>query len=87
MYGIHYLIVFDYISLSQGTTGPARESEDYPQRPQMEEKKTNAPITPIQPFPGDSAPLGVINTAVARGRNGSHCREGVGTDPQGRIPG
>ena len=26
------------------------------------EKKTNAPITPTRTLPGDSAPLGVINT-------------------------
>jgi hypothetical protein len=28
------------------------------------EKKTNAPITPVRPLPGDSAPLGVIDTAA-----------------------
>ena len=37
-------------------------------------KKTNAPITPIRPLPGDSAPLGVINTAASRGGNESHSR-------------
>ena len=40
------------------------------------EKKTSAPITPIQPLPG--APLGVINTAATRGGNGSHSRGGGG---------
>ena len=44
MYGIRYLRVFDYVSVSQCATGPARESELYPERLQME-KKTNAPIT------------------------------------------
>ena len=39
------------------------------------EKKTNAPITPIRPLPGDSAPLGV-NTTATRGGNGSHSRGG-----------
>ena len=43
----------------------------------MERKKqTNAPITPIRLLPGDSAPLGVINTAATRGGNGSHSRWG-----------
>jgi len=50
------------------------------------ENKTNAPITPIRPLPGDSALLGVINTAATRGGNGSHSRGGGGTDPQGHIP-
>jgi len=68
MYGIRYLRVFDYVSVSECATGPARESEVYPKRPQME-KKTNAPITPIRLLSGDSAPLGVINTAATRGGN------------------
>ena len=53
----------------------ARESEVYPRRPKME-KKTNAPITPTRPLPGDSAPLGVMNTAATRCGNGSHLKEG-----------
>jgi len=51
------------------------ESEVYARRPQME-KKTNAPITPIQPLLGNLAPLGVINTAATRGGHGSHSRGG-----------
>jgi len=47
MYGIGYLRVFDYVSVSWCATGPVREMEVYPERPQMEGKKTNAPITPI----------------------------------------
>jgi len=38
--------------------------------------KTNAPIIPIWPLPGDSAPWGVMNMTATRGRNGSHCRGG-----------
>ena len=72
----HYLRVFEYVSVSECATGPARESEVDPKRPQME-KKTNAPITPIRPLPGDSAPLGV-NTTATRGGNGSHSRGGGG---------
>jgi len=56
MYGIRYLRVFDYVSVSWCATGPVRESEVYPERPQME-KITNAPITPIRLLPGDSSPL------------------------------
>jgi len=41
MYGIRYLRVFDYVSVSECATGPVRESEVYPERPQME-KITNA---------------------------------------------
>ena len=41
-------------------------------------KKKNAPITPIRPLPGDSAPLGVVNTAPTRGGNGSRFRGGGG---------
>ena len=78
MYGIRYLRVFDYVSVSQCATGPARESEVYPKRPQMEKTKINAPITPIRPLPGDLAPLGVISTATTRGGNRSHSRGGGG---------
>jgi len=46
--------------------GPARESKVYPRRPQFE-KNTSAQITPIRPLPGDSTPLGAINTAATRG--------------------
>jgi len=48
--------------------------------------KTNEPITPIRPLPGDSALLGVTNTAATRGGNGRHSRGGGGTSPQGHIP-
>jgi len=41
-------------------------------------KKTNAPITHIRLLPGDSAPLGVVNTAATGGGNGSHSRGGGG---------
>jgi len=40
MYGIRYLRVFDYVSVSECATGPVRESKVYPERPQME-KTTN----------------------------------------------
>ena len=39
-------------------------------------KKTNAPITPIRPLSGDSAPLDVIHTAATRGGDGSYSRGG-----------
>jgi len=48
--------------------------------------RTSAPITPIRRLPGDSAPLGVINTAVSRGGKEVHSRGGGGTGPQGPIP-
>jgi len=38
MYGIRYLRVFDDVSVSECATGPARESEVYPERPEMEKK-------------------------------------------------
>jgi len=41
-------------------------------------KRTNAPLTPIRPLPGDSAPVGVTNTAGTRDGNGSHSRGGGG---------
>ena len=78
MYGIRYLRVFDYVSLSECATGPVRESEVYPERPHMEKKITNAPITPIRLLPGDSSPLVVINTAATRGREEIHSRGGGG---------
>jgi len=37
MYGMCYLRVFNYVSVSQCTTGPARQSEVYPSQPQVEE--------------------------------------------------
>ena len=49
------------------------------------EKITNTPITPIQPLPGDWAPLTVINTEATRGGNGSHSTGGKGTCPQGHV--
>jgi len=69
--------VFDYVSDSQCATGPAREGEVYLEWPQMEKPTKNAPINSIRLLPGGSAPVGVINTAAARGGNGSHSR-GVG---------
>ena len=85
MYLIRYLRVIDYVSVSECATGPVRESEVHPERPQVK-KITNAPNTPIRLLPGDSAPLGVINTAATRGGEGSHSRGGGGTGPQGHIP-
>jgi len=52
MYGIRYLRVFDYVSVSWYATGPARESEVYPRPPQIGGGKTSALISPIQPLPG-----------------------------------
>jgi len=78
MYGIRYLKVFDYVSVSYCATGPVREREVYPERHQME-KKTNAPITPIRLLPGDSSPLVVINMAATQSRGGEenpHYRRG-----------
>jgi len=49
------------------------------------EKIINASIAPIRPLPGDSSPLGVINTAATRGWNWSHSRGGGRTGPQGHI--
>jgi len=40
----------------------------------------------IRRLPGDSAPLGVINTAVTRGGKEVHSRGGGGDRPQGPIP-
>jgi len=75
MYRIRYLRVFNYVSVSECATGPVRESEVYPEQSQME-KKTNAPITPIQLLPGDSSPLVVINKTGTRGRKKSTLEEG-----------
>ena len=80
------LKVFDYVSVSQCATGPARESEVYFKRPQMEKTKTNAHITPIRLLPGNSAPLGVINMAATRGGNGSHSRGGGGLVSKNTSP-
>jgi len=38
MYGIRYLRVFDYVSVSECPAGPARESQVYPSQPQMAKK-------------------------------------------------
>ena len=80
-----YSTVREYVSVSWCAIGPVRESEVYPERPQME-KITNAPITPIRLLPGDSSPLFVINTAATRGGEEIHSRGGGGTGPQGPIP-
>jgi len=42
MYGIRYLRIFDYISVSKCSTGPARESEVYSRRSQMGKTKEAA---------------------------------------------
>jgi len=84
MYGIRYLRVFDYVSVSECATEPVKESEVYPERPQME-KITNAPITPIQLLPDYSSPLVVINTAATRGGKEIYSRGRGGTGPQGPI--
>ena len=92
MYGIRYLRVFDYVSVSWCATGPVWESEVYPERPQMEEKKTNAPITPIRLLPSDSAHLVVINTksgeeyADTRGGEEIHSRGGEGPVRKDQFP-
>jgi len=61
MYEICYLRVFEYVSVFECAVGPARESEFILDG--LRQKSTNAPITPIRLLPGDSASLGVINTA------------------------
>jgi len=74
-----YLRVFDYVSVSQYATGPARETWNEVYLDGLRwEKKTNTPITPIQPLSGDSAPLGVVNTVTTRGGNETHSRGGGG---------
>jgi len=44
----------------------------------MEQKITNAPITPIRLLPGDSSPFVVINTVDTRGGEEIHSRGGGG---------
>ena len=41
MYGIRYLRVFEYVSVSWCATGPARESKVYTKRPEMEKNLTH----------------------------------------------
>ena len=92
IYRVRYLRAVGYFSMSQRATGPARERKVCPRRSRMEGSvslgyplsvfnknstlRTSAPITPIRRLPGDSAPLGVINTAVTRGRMELHSRGG-----------
>jgi len=45
MYGIRYLRVFDYVSVSECAIGPAREREVSPKRPQMEKKNQRITLT------------------------------------------
>ena len=75
MYGIRYLRVFDYVSVSSCVTGPVRESEVYPERPQME-KITNAPVTPIRLLPGDSSPLVEFTRQILEAERKSTLEEG-----------
>ena len=49
-------------------------------------KQTSPPITPIRRLPGDSAPLGGMNTAATKGGEEVHSRGEGGTGPQGPIP-
>jgi len=62
-----------------GTSSPLPGALQEDARPDGLTWKINAsaPITPIRPLPGDSAPLGVINTAGTRGRNAEIRRGGV----------
>ena len=77
MYGIRYLRVFDTSQCLSALLGrPGRVN--FILNGLRWKKKPNAPITPIRLLPGDSAPLGVINTAATRGGNGIHYRGGGG---------
>jgi len=49
-------------------------------------RKDQRTYTPIRPLPGDSAPLGAINTAVTRGGAGIRSRGEGGPVPQGPDP-
>jgi len=62
--------------MSQCSTGLARERKVCPVSDGR--IRTSAPITPIRRLPGDSAPLGVIDTAVTRGRKEFHSMAGWG---------
>ena len=77
MYRIRYLRVFEYVSVSECATGPVREREVYPERPQME-IITNAPNTPIRLLSGDSSSLVVIKKAATRVGEEIHSRGGGG---------
>jgi len=72
MYGIRYLRVVDYVSVSHALLGrPGREKFILND---LRWRKKDAPITPIRLLPGNSAPFGVINTTVTGGGNGSPSR-------------
>ena len=49
-------------------------------------RKDQRTYTPIRPLPGDSAPLGAINTAVTRGGADIRSRGEGGPVPQGPGP-
>jgi len=63
IYGMHYIMVIGYFSMSQGRLGRV----GFVLHALGLKKKSSAPITPIQALPGDSAPLCAINTAATRG--------------------
>jgi len=74
MYGIRYVRVFDYFSVYQCATGPAREVEVYPGRPQMGKVKAAHISLPYDHCPVTQHPemklkkrLSAINTAATRG--------------------
>ena len=86
MYGVRYLRVFDYVSVSECATGPVRESEVCPERPQMI-KITNAPITPIRLLSDDSSNLVVMNTAeILVSEKKSTLEEGGGLVRKDQFP-
>ena len=86
MYGVRYLRVFDYVSVSECATGPVRESEVCPERPQMI-KITNAPITPIRLLSDDSSNLVVMNTVeILVSEKKSTLEEGGGLVRKDQFP-
>jgi len=52
----------------------------------MEEKKTNAPITPIRLLPGDSVPLVVIKRQILEAEKKSTLEEGGGPIRKDQFP-
>jgi hypothetical protein len=65
--------------MSQCATGPASECSvgPVPRLPRMEKNKPAHLLLPydVRPLPGDSAPLGAIETAATRGEKSKKKRE------------
>jgi len=75
------------LSALQGRREESLSIRDRPSEKVLDGRiRTSAHITPIRRLPSDSAPVGVINTAVTRGKKEFHSRGGGGPVHKDQSP-